>query len=261
MKYIILILILLMCLIIIRYTKEQFISYTDMISQFKTDEDIFRTYLNKENKLDQAILDKYKELQELREYLIQKKYKDRIEDLEKVKINYDNTKKKLYKLMYNSYKPNNNNFQEKQMEFKNKLKLFIDNEKQSNKVINEKELVLTNNKNKPISLTNYKNDFYIINLNGNRLKYDCKKYYEASWTPKTDEIGKFLFHIIKIIDLHHFNQFIHIKQNDDIFSYPLYLIIKPDCDNIDNFITIKNNDLSIQPLNKKILQHQIFYKK
>ena len=266
MKYIILLLILLMSFIIIKYTKEKFIDIDgkQLLTEFVYDEDIVREQLNKLQTNDVAVIKKYNELQQIKEYLIEKQLKEHVENLESVKLNYENTKKKLYSLIYNNYKPNLDNFDEKQLEYIDKLNSMIDPNNTTNQVYKPKELSLLSNFGGPrstnleLQLNRFKNDYYVININGNRLSYDSNTVVK-DWDHSNKQ--PFLFQIIKIFDLHHLNQFAPNINSENIiqFNFPFRLILKED-DKKNLFVTVKDGNISIRPLTKNDIKYQIFIK-
>lgn len=264
MKYIILLLILLMCFIIIKYTKEKFIDIDgkQLLTEFVYDEDIVRAQLNQLQTTDKAVIDKYNELQQLKEFLIEKKLKDHVENLESVKSNYENTKKKLYSLIYNNYKPNLDNFDEKQLEYIDKLNSIIDPNNTINQVYKPKELSLLSNFGGPgstnleLQLNQFKNDYYVININGNILYYNNTVTVD-DWDHTNKQ--QFLFQIIKIFDLHHLNQLAPNINSENIiqFNFPFILILKEE-DKEKLFVTVKDGNISIRPLTKNDIKYQIF---
>lgn len=267
MKYIILLLILLMSFIIIKYTKEKFIDIDgkQLLTEFVYDEDIVREQLHKLQTNDVDVINKYNELQKLKEYLIEKQLKEHVENLESVKLNYENTKKKLYSLIYNNYKPNLDNFDEKQLEYIDKLNSTI--EPTTNQVYGNEasKLSLLSNFGGPrstnleLQLNQFKNDYYVININGNRLYYNNNIVKVDEWDDNNKK--PFLFQIIKIFDLHHLNQFAPNINSENIiqFNFPFRLILKED-DKKNLFVTVKDGNISIRPLTKNDIKYQIFIK-
>ena len=174
-------------------------------------------------------------------------------------------KKKLENLLYNKFKPNRNNFYEKNTNFILKMKSFLSNLKEttpkSTDVEIKNKLVLKPNdqNSSNIELNKIDNQIYVVNINRSCLMYNGNKQYMTGTCNLED--NRFLFRVVEIYDEYHFNQFLtsnKISQSDD-YRFPFYLII-PYSD-YKKAIAIKNNMLSINPINDlDTRENIIFYK-
>ena len=240
------------------------IKENQILNILKNDPDIYRKYLKNLNDSDQEILDLYQEYSDLRDYIKEKKFDNLNKNLNQLRNNYNNTKKKLERILYNKYNPNKINFYDENQEFKDRMKTFISSLKDIKEGVPQKyyenKLTLYPNDKKSlkIELNKIQEQIYLFNLNGSCLKYNDDKNYIYSTCSNTD--NSFWFRVAKIYDKYHFNQF--IKNNkitgSQSFNYPLYLIIP--YNDYDNAVTIKDNQLSIQSLDdESVRENQIFY--
>lgn len=275
-KIFILVIILVCVFNFILYNKESFyqgpeplpevtaIKENQILNILKNDPDIYRKYLKNLSDNDQEILDLYQEYSDLRDYIKEKKFDDLNKNLNQLRNNYNNTKKKLERILYNKYNPNKNNFYDENKEFKDRMKTFIlnlkDIEKGTPEKVYENKLTLYPNDKKSlkIELNKIEEQIYLFNLNGSCLKYNGDKNYIYTTCNNTD--NTFWFRVAKIFDKYHFNQF--IKNNKIVssqsYNYPLYLIIP--YNNYNNAITIKDNQLTIESLDdESIRENQLFY--
>ena len=129
MKTLIIIILIILCLIIIKKHIEPFINITlvDYMEMLSKDEDIKRGYLNKMAVADKDILDKYRKLNDLKNYIKNNQFNEIKSNLDAIKKQYIDTKIKLERLIFNKYKTNSINFYEYNNEFKKKLMNFINN--------------------------------------------------------------------------------------------------------------------------------------
>ena len=125
MKTLIIIILIILCLIIIKKHIEPFITLADYEDMLSKDEDLKRAYLNKMAQDDKYILDKYRELNDLKNYIKNNQFNVIKSNLEAIKKQYNDTKIKLERLIFNKYKTNSINFYEYNNEFKQKLMSFI----------------------------------------------------------------------------------------------------------------------------------------
>lgn len=309
--------------------------YTTSVAS-KTDTDDIKSLLDKiiednglssiEKKTIQAKLTEYNTLRE--------KIENKNTHNTELKERYNITKKQLENILFNKFRPNRLNFNEKQQKFNLELNEFRDDltggkikmthygsfdkkvcvskwklpdnvpsinnksdpyfnvgtkcciggrdecikqYKQNVNLYNDYKVVLKNNNNKQLELNKITDNIYIVNLNAQILNYECSTSKDPACnyyiTPtllcyKNPHINnvKVCFKLIEITDLIHLNQFIdNEKIEDDLFDYPLYLLI-PLTEHYKAITIHSKNELdgerlSIQPLSKEMINQQIFYKK
>ena len=337
MKVLIIILILLICFIIIKSNYE---SFEGLGGTTTVDYNYIEELLDKNGLLDKTIINKLDEYKKLKDTLENKQITEIKEDIGELKRRYNNTKIQLENILFNKFRPNRLDFNNKQQDFKLKLNSFIgdlkgekikitnygsiDTEqcgnkwklpdnvppinnkdikgindniikpkyfnpntncctsenkdsciyqyKQNVKLYNEYKVVLKNQNNKQLELNKIKDNIYLVNLNSQIINYDKNNNYdiihiflELEDVISNNNKKSACFKIIEIKDLIHLNQFITKDPVEDkLIEYPLYLIIPYERDKIAITIHGKTNidgeKLSIQPLSKEMINHQIFYK-
>ena len=123
MKVLIIILILLICFIIIKSNYESF----QGLGGTATDEYYnIKEVLDKNGLLDTTIIEKLNEYKKLKDTLENKQITEIKEDIGELKRRYNNTKIQLENILFNKFRPNRLNFNNKQQDFKLKLNSFID---------------------------------------------------------------------------------------------------------------------------------------
>ena len=264
----------------------------DKYKLLSKDDAIMREILKKPD--DDEIIQKYKEYTDLKNYLIKtnlEQVKDKMSD---IKTKFNKNKKELEILLYNKYKPNYNNYNEKNNEYYEQVHNFINNYIILNKFQNEEDdseqisrciqnfhgpcyNVFANNlyeNNKHISLTRMieSSNTYVINLNNLLLNYlltNTDEYNEQSQF-KLNELNfdysnrePFYFQLHKINNNNQLNNFIIDGESLQYsFVYPLYIIMPSGIDLVKfdkHLLTIRNNKLSLEPINNKNIRYQIFY--
>ena len=125
MKVLIIIFILLICFIIIKSNYESFQGLGGTTTaEYEDIEDI--EVLVKNNLLDKTIKNKLAEYKQLKENIETNQINNIETDIESLKKRYNNTKIQLENILFNKFKPNRLDFNEKQKAFKFKLNSFID---------------------------------------------------------------------------------------------------------------------------------------
>ena len=244
MKTLIIIILIILCLIIIKKKIEPFIetTYEDIMHMIETDEDIKRTYLNNYAEADKVILKKYRELNDLKNYIQNNNFKELKSNVEQIKKKYYDTKIKLERLIFNKYKTNSINFYEYNNEFRQKLKSFI-NDINTNEVSDYGRTDDTCDSKWKFPFNDNTNEIKSINDNDNLIDpnnccnltkpEECKKEYKT-----------------KLIEL---NQQKLVLQNEDQvlklnkYKYDLYII------NINNKYLkydYKDNNSKPEPVDK-----------
>jgi hypothetical protein len=325
MKVLIIIIIILICVVVIKSNYESF--YTVPVYNFN--KDIFAS-IRDNGIIDIEIEAKLDEYNNLKTHLNSKKNKFD-GDLEKLRNRYNNTKLQLETILFNKYRPNRLNFDEKQQAFKLKVNTFINeikgnnlkvtnygnidkeickeypnwrlpenvppinntrdryfdpnnnccitdskekcirNYKKNISLYNTSKVVLKNEDNKSLELNSIKNNIYLVNLNSQLLEYTKYNDYKLISVPgaPNDEIiikkPELCFRLLEIKDLNHLNQFITDgKKKDDLFEYPLYLIVPyksyKEAITIHGKTDLSSEQLSIELITNEMITKQIFYK-
>jgi hypothetical protein len=334
MKVLILLLIIILFIIIFKYNYESFdnhdaANYEDVVEMLK-----------QKDLIDDEIDSKLKDYKLLKDELENTKINKIKSDIGVLRSRYETTRLQLENILFNKFRPNRLDFNNKQQQFKLKLNSFVDDLNGPNlKItnyghldkdkcdkyphwklpdnvpsINNKEItnsdgdviknpyfdtntkccigthggqrdscikeykknidlynnykfILKNGANKQLELNKIEENIYIINLNSQIIEFRKSKDYKT--IPLLHEYNNIIstkpsicFKLIEIFDLNHLNQYLinePIKVN--LFEYPLYLITP--ISQTTDVITIHNDggeQLSIEPLNKKLISNQIFYK-
>ena len=341
MKVLILLIIIILCIIIIKSKYEFFTNSNPDANPYANhnDFDYIIRKLETNNLIDDEIQNKLTDFKLLKNELENTKIKRVQNDIKKLRERYEKTRTQLENILFNKFRPNRLNFNDKQQQFKLNLNSFIDELKGSNLKItnyghldkekckyphwrlpknapsinnkqrtnsdgeiikepyfdqdtkccaaldggnrdscikqykknidlyNKYKIVLKNGNNKHLELNKIEDDIYLVNLNSQIIEYNKTNDYKTIPIPGTyDNIissrPEICFKLIEIYDLNHLNQYL---TNDlivsDLLEFPLFLI-KPLKSNKDT-ITINNDagqQLSIEPITKKTIDKQIFYK-
>jgi hypothetical protein len=332
MKVLILLLIIILCIIIFKSKYEPFSNndaeYEEVVKMLK-----------QKDLVDDEIHTKLKDYKLLKDELENTKIKKAQDDIITLRKRYENTRIQLENILFNKFRPNRLDFNNKQQQFKLKLNTFIDeltrtnlkitnyghldkekckyphwklpdnvptiNNKQRTNIkgeiikepyfdtntkcctsleggtrdscikqykknidlYNNYKFILKNGDNKQLELNKIEENVYIVNLNTQIIEFDKSNNYKTIPIPgdyKDIILNKpeVCFNLIEILDLNHLNQYLKNETiKDNLFEYPLYLITPLNSPN--HVITIHNDlgeQLSIEPLNKKSIIKQIFYK-
>ena len=149
------------------------------------------------------------------------------------------------------------------------MKSFLSNlqkttPKSSNVEIKNKIILKPNDYNSiNLELNKIDDKFYVVNINFSCLKYLGNKKYKTETCNDPNDLKDpgFLFRVVEIYDEYHFNQFVtnHKISQSDGYKFPFYLII-PYSD-YKKAVVLKNNKLSINPINDlDTRENIIFYK-
>lgn len=300
MKNIFIVLIIIIIISLISYNHDNFKNYKhnydhekQKLNKYKLlskDDLVLRELLQKNQ--DDELVKKFKEYSNLKNYLIKTNLENVKYKINDIKSKYNKNKKELEILLYSKFKPNLDNYYEKNNDYYEQLHNFMNNYIIQNKfkdenvnsikrcITNGPELcyyVLSNyliENEKKISLTRVdkKNNLYTIDLNNLTLEYNLKdqiydktsqfKLNETEYDPlnKHDEnyINKFYFLLQKIININQLNSFmINEDTVKSTFKYPLYILVPYNYTK--HLLTMRNNELSLEPINNDNLKNQIFY--
>jgi hypothetical protein len=132
MKVLILLLIIILWIIIIKSKYESFTNHEDDANHDDANFTDIIKRLETKDLIDDEILTKLNDYKMLKEELKNTKIKRVKEDIETLKKRYDNTRIQLENILFNKFRPNRLDFNDKQQKFKLNLNSFIDDLKGTN---------------------------------------------------------------------------------------------------------------------------------